>query len=96
MFVGSHQELENTAWIYYQSPPSSSNMIWGLPRPQQLGLAAISLRSSQHVPEIPGTLLQLRIEKLLGSEFQVQVGALHTLMVDAISKLSVYQNHLQA
>ena len=50
-----------------------------------LGLDDLSLRTPQHVPETPGTMLQRRIEKSLGDE---QMGSFQRSMMDALNKLA--------
>ena len=75
IFEGSQQELEQAARSIYQSPPKPSNVILGDPRTQVLELDNLSLRTPQHVPETPGTILQHRIEKSLGDQFQEQMGS---------------------
>ena len=48
----------------------------------------LSLRTPQHVPETPGTVLQRRIEKSLGDQFQEQMGSFQRSMMDAFNKLA--------
>ena len=60
----------------YQSPPKPSNVIPGYPRAKVLGLDKLSLRTPQHVPETPDTVLQYKMEKSLGDQFQEQMGFL--------------------
>ena len=60
----------------------------GDPRAQVLGLDNLSLRTPQHVPETPGTVLQRRIEKSLGDQFQEQMGSFQRSMMDAFNKLA--------
>ena len=88
IFEGSQQELEQAARSIYQSPPKPSNVVLGDPRAQVLGLDHLSLRTSQHVPETPGTVLQRRIEKSLGDQFQEQMGSFQRSMMDAFNKLA--------
>ena len=57
IFSGSHEELRKTARQIYSSPPQT----------QHLGLEALSLKTLQPVPPTPGTVVQKKIEKLLGS-----------------------------
>ena len=85
---GSQQELEQAAQSIYQSPPKPSNVILGDPRARALGLDNRSLRTSQHVPETPGTILQRRREKSLGDQFQEQMGSFQRSMMDAFNKLA--------
>ena len=60
----------------------------GDPRAEVLGLDHLSLRTPQHVPETPGTVLQRRIEKSLGDQFQEQMGSFQRSMMDAFNKLA--------
>ena len=53
-----------------------------------LGLDNLSLRTPQHAPETPGTMLQRRIEKSLGDQFQEQMGSFQCSMMDAFNKLA--------
>ena len=53
-----------------------------------LGLDNLSLRTPQHVPETPSTMLQLRIEKSLGDQFQEQMASFQLSMMDAFNKLA--------
>ena len=53
-----------------------------------LGLDNLSLRTPQHVPETPGAVLQCRIEKSLGDQFQEQMGSFQRSMMDAFKKLA--------
>ena len=88
IFEGSLQELEQAARSIYQSPPKPSNVVLRDPRVQVLGLANLSLRTPQHVPETPGTVLQWRIEKSLGDQFQEQMSSFQRSMMDAFNKLA--------
>ena len=88
IFEGSQQELEQAAQSIYQSPPKPSNVMLGHPRARVLGLDNLSLRIPQHVPETPGTMLQRRIEKSLGDQFQEQMGSFQRSMMDAFNKLA--------
>ena len=88
IFEGSQQELEQAACSIYQSPPKPSNVVLGDPRAQVLGLDHLSLRTPQHVPETPGTVLQWRIEKSLRDQFQEQMGSFQHSMMDAFNKLA--------
>ena len=88
IFEGSQQELEQAAQSIYQSPPKPSNVILGDPRARVLGLDNLSLRTPQHVPETPSTMLQRRIEKSLGDQFQEQMGSFQHSMMDAFNKLA--------
>ena len=88
IFEGSQQELEQAAQSIYQSPPKPSNVILGDPRARVLGLDNLSLRTPQHVPETPGTMLQRRIEKSVGDQFQEQMGSFQRSMMDAFNKLA--------
>ena len=87
-FEGSQQELEQAAQSIYQSPPKPSNVMLGDPRARVLRLDNLSLRTPQHVPETPGTMLQRRIEKSLGDQFQEQMGSFQHSMMDAFNKLA--------
>ena len=60
----------------------------GDPKAQGLGLDYLSLRTPQHVPETPGTVLQRRIEKSLGDQFQEQMGSFQCSMMDAFNTLA--------
>ena len=60
----------------------------GDPRARVLGLDNLSLRTPEHVPETPGTMLQRRIEKSLGDQFQEQMGSFQRSMMDAFNKLA--------
>ena len=53
-----------------------------------LGLDNLSLNTPQHVPETPGTVLQRRIKKSLGDQFQEQMGFFQRSMMDAFNKLA--------
>ena len=86
--MGFQQEHERTAQIFYQSLPRPSNVILGDPRAQVLGLESLSLRIPQHVLETPVTILQRKIEKSLGNQFQEQMGAFQWSMLDAFNKLA--------
>ena len=88
IFEGSQQELEQAARSIYQCPPKPSNVVLGDPRAQVLGLDNLSLRTPQHVPETPGTVLQWRIGKSLGDQFQEQMGSFQRSMMDAFNKLA--------
>ena len=88
IFEGSQQELEQAAQSIYQSSPKPSNVILGDPTARVLGLDNLSLRTPQHVPETPGTMLQRRIEKSLGDQFQEQMGSFQRSMMDAFNKLA--------
>ena len=88
IFEGSQQELEQTVRNIYQSPPKPSNVVLGDPRAQVLGLDSLTLRTPQHVPETPGTVLQHRIEKSLGDQFQEQICSFQHNMMDAFNKLA--------
>ena len=88
IFEGSQQELEQAARSIYQSPPKPSNVVLGDPRAQVLGLDHLSLKTPQHVPETPGTVLKRRIEKSLGDQFQEQIGSFQRSMMDAFNKLA--------
>ena len=86
IFEGSQQELEQATRSIYQSPPKPSNVVLGDPRAQVLGLD--HLRNPQHVAETPGTVLQRRIEKSLGDQFQEQMGSFQHSMMDDFNKLA--------
>ena len=86
---GSQQELEQAARSIYQSLPKPSNVVLGDPRAQVLELDNLSLRTPRHVPETPGTVIQRRIEKSLGDQFQEQMGSFQRSMMDAFNKLAV-------
>ena len=86
IFEGSQQELEQAAQSIYQVSPKPSNVMLGDPRARVLGLDNLSLRTPQHVPETPGTMLQRRIEKSLGDQFQEQMGSFQRSMMDAFKK----------
>ena len=88
IFEGSQQELEQAAHKIYQSPPKPSNVLLGDPRAQVLGLDNLTLRTPQQVPETPGTVLQRRIEKSLGDQFQEQMGSFQRSMMDAFNELA--------
>ena len=88
IFEGPQQELEQAAHNIYQSPPKPSNVILGDPRAQVLGLDNLSLRTPQHVPETPGTVVQHRIEKSPGDQFQEQMGSFQHSVMDACNKLA--------
>ena len=88
IFEGSQQELEQAACSIYQSPPKPSNVVLGDPIAQVLGLDHLSLRTPQHVPETPGTVLQRSIEKSLGDQFQEQMGSFQRSMMDAFNKFA--------
>ena len=63
-----------------------------------LGLDHLSLRTPQHVPETPGIVLQRRIEKSLGDQFQEQMSSFQHSMMDAFNKLAAtvtVSKHLQ-
>ena len=87
IFEGSQQELEQAARSIYQSSTKPSNVVLGDPRAQVLGLDNLSLRTPQHVPETPGTVLQRRIEKSQGDQFQEQMGSFQHSMMDAFNKV---------
>ena len=69
-FSGSQADLEGAAENLFSSPP----------RPQPLRFESLSLKTPQTVSHTPGTALQnkieSRLEKSLGSTFNIQLGGL--------------------
>ena len=63
-------------------------MILGDPRAQVLGLEPLSLRTPKHLPKTPDTILQWKIEKSLGNQFQEQMGAFQWSMLDVSIKVA--------
>ena len=64
-FLGFQEVLEESAQLFYNSPLNPSMAIHsGTPKPQQLGLEALS-------PTLD-TALQMKIEKSLGTQIQLQ------------------------
>ena len=66
-FTGTQADLEGAAENLFSSPP----------RPQPLHFETLSLKTPHHVPPIPGTALQNKIEtrqeKSLGSSLNIQI-----------------------
>ena len=54
VFLGSHEDSENTAQQLHSSPP----------RLQHLHLDALSIKTPQHIPPTPGTALQHKIDEI--------------------------------
>ena len=75
MFLGSQQELDDSAQILCQLPRRPSNVIHtSSPWPRQLDLESSSVKSPHFIPETSGTILQKKMKSFWVTNYSSKWG----------------------